>query len=109
MFLTNLIRFKQMTPLEIIIRRVPIYMAISGTLAYIVCYIINLVKVLKKNCKLCVIRYYNYNEQRTCLPGIKNHRQNMNTNNQQITTTYIVNDIMYDLYNDIIIVVGSGR
>ena len=51
MFLTNLIRFKQMTPLEIIIRRVSIYMAISGTLVYIVCYIINLIKVLKKNCK----------------------------------------------------------
>jgi hypothetical protein len=35
-------------------------------------------------------------------------RQNMNTNNQQINTTYIVDDITYDLYNDIIIVVGSG-
>ena len=35
-------------------------------------------------------------------------RQNMNTNNQQITTTYIVDDITCDLYNDIIIVVGSG-
>ena len=93
-----------MTPLEIIIRRVSIYMVISGTLMCIGCYIYK-------------SRQYYHQSQNPDIPTIRimmngGHidrelriiRQIMNTNNQQIAPD-IADDIADNLYNDIIIVV----